>query len=105
MHWSTWQWGIINQQVNFTHSQVANMAINYLSGELGMLDAVRDGIDRAIEHEQLILLDKEKGAFTSDIHLLNELSVAQLSRIHIDERGGDWRTKVMQVAYVMKAKP
>ncbi len=74
-----------DRQVNFTHNQVANKAISYLSGEPGMLDAVRDGIDRAIEREQLIPLDKEKGVFTSDIHLLDELSVAQLSRTHLDE--------------------
>lgn len=74
-----------DRQVNFTHNQVANKAISYLSGEPGVLDAVRDGIDRAIEREQLIPLDKEKGVFTSDIHLLDELSVAQLSRTHLDE--------------------
>ncbi|MGP3221095.1 conjugative transfer relaxase/helicase TraI [Serratia bockelmannii] len=74
-----------DRQVNFTHNQVANKAISYLSGEPGMLDAVRDGIDRAIEREQLIPLDKEKGVFTSDIHLLDELSVAQLSRTHLYE--------------------
>lgn len=74
-----------DRQVNFTHNQVANKAISYLSGKPGMLDAVRDGIDRAIEREQLIPLDKEKGVFTSDIHLLDELSVAQLSRTHLDE--------------------
>ena len=74
-----------DRQVNFTHNQVANKAISYLSGEPGMLDAVRDGIDRAIEREQLIPLDKEKGVFTSDIHLLDELSVAQLSRTDLDE--------------------
>lgn len=74
-----------DRQVNFTHNQVVNKAISYLSGEPGMLDAVRDGIDRAIEREQLIPLDKEKGVFTSDIHLLDELSVAQLSRTHLDE--------------------
>ncbi|HED2503890.1 TPA: conjugative transfer relaxase/helicase TraI [Serratia marcescens] len=74
-----------DRQVNFTHNQVANKAISYLTGEPGMLDAVRDGIDRAIEREQLIPLDKEKGVFTSDIHLLDELSVAQLSRTHLDE--------------------
>lgn len=74
-----------DRQVNFTHNQVTNKAISYLSGEPGMLDAVRDGIDRAIEREQLIPLDKEKGVFTSDIHLLDELSVAQLSRTHLDE--------------------
>lgn len=74
-----------DRQVNFTHNQVASKAISYLSGEPGVLDAVRDGIDRAIEREQLIPLDKEKGVFTSDIHLLDELSVAQLSRSHLDE--------------------
>ncbi|WP_273831155.1 conjugative transfer relaxase/helicase TraI [Serratia bockelmannii] len=74
-----------DQQVNFTHNQVANKAISYLTGEPGMLDAVRDGIDRAIEREQLIPLDKDKGVLTSDIHLLDELSVAQLSRTHLDE--------------------
>ncbi|HDD1254744.1 TPA: hypothetical protein PAA77_005240, partial [Escherichia coli] len=40
----------------------------------------RAGIDEAISREQLIPLDREKGLFTSGIHVLDELSVRALSR-------------------------
>ncbi|EEG6396696.1 conjugative transfer relaxase/helicase TraI, partial [Salmonella enterica] len=39
----------------------------------------RAGIDEAISREQLIPLDREKGLFTSGIHVLDELSVRALS--------------------------
>ncbi|WP_410314959.1 hypothetical protein, partial [Klebsiella pneumoniae] len=40
----------------------------------------RKGIDAAIEREQLIPLDREKGLFTSNIHVLDELAVKALSQ-------------------------
>lgn len=40
----------------------------------------RPHIDEAISREQLIPLDREKGLFTSGIHVLDELSVRALSR-------------------------
>lgn len=44
------------------------------------LKTIRAGIDAAIEREQLIPLDREKGLFTSNIHVLDELSVKALSQ-------------------------
>ncbi|MEN3262552.1 conjugative transfer relaxase/helicase TraI [Sodalis endosymbiont of Spalangia cameroni] len=73
-----------DRQVNFTHTALLNKTLSYLAGEPTILDAVRAGIDRAVAHDRLIPLDREKGVFTSDIHLLDELSVAQLSRTHLD---------------------
>ena len=45
-----------------------------------MIERARAGIDEAISREQLIPLDREKGLFTSGIHVLDELSVRALSR-------------------------
>lgn len=73
-----------DRQVNFTHTALLNKTLSYLAGEPTILDAVRAGIDRAVAHDRLIPLDREKGVFTSDIHLLDELSVAQLSRTHLN---------------------
>lgn len=73
-----------DRQVNFTHTALLNKTLSYLTGEPTILDAVRAGIDRAVAHDRLIPLDREKGVFTSDIHLLDELSVAQLSRPHLN---------------------
>lgn len=41
--------------------------------------ALRSAIDEAIRDNQLVPLDREKGVFTSRIHLLDELSVQQLA--------------------------
>ncbi|MBD8108942.1 MobF family relaxase [Erwinia persicina] len=41
--------------------------------------ALRAAIDEAIRDNQLVPLDREKGVFTSHIHLLDELSVQQLA--------------------------
>ncbi|HCQ2790028.1 TPA: AAA family ATPase, partial [Escherichia coli] len=46
----------------------------------GVIERARAGIDEAISREQLIPLDREKGLFTSGIHVLDELSVRALSR-------------------------
>ncbi|MFP1592857.1 hypothetical protein ACLB1M_34595 [Escherichia coli] len=48
--------------------------------EIGVIERARAGIDEAISREQLIPLDREKGLFTSGIHVLDELSVRALSR-------------------------
>ena len=45
-----------------------------------MFELARKGIDAAIEREQLIPLDREKGLFTSNIHVLDELAVKALSQ-------------------------
>ncbi|EAB6845319.1 conjugative transfer relaxase/helicase TraI, partial [Salmonella enterica subsp. salamae] len=47
--------------------------------EAGVIEKARAGIDEAISREQLIPLDREKGLFTSGIHVLDELSVRALS--------------------------
>jgi len=41
--------------------------------------ALRSAIDESIRDNQLVPLDREKGVFTSRIHLLDELSVQQLA--------------------------
>ncbi len=46
----------------------------------GVFELARKGIDAAIEREQLIPLDREKGLFTSNIHVLDELAVKALSQ-------------------------
>ncbi|EEU2719577.1 hypothetical protein DFY29_005695, partial [Escherichia coli] len=51
-----------------------------LPPENGVIERARAGIDEAISREQLIPLDREKGLFTSGIHVLDELSVRALSR-------------------------
>ncbi|EGM2983769.1 hypothetical protein IRP86_004934, partial [Salmonella enterica] len=49
-----------------------------------MVLRARAGIDTAIEQGRLIALDKDKGIFTSDIHVLDELTVRQFAREHMD---------------------
>ncbi|MFP1498232.1 hypothetical protein ACLB1Q_37090 [Escherichia coli] len=54
--------------------------VGILPPENGVIERARAGIDEAISREQLIPLDREKGLFTSGIHVLDELSVRALSR-------------------------
>ncbi|MER4254517.1 conjugative transfer relaxase/helicase TraI, partial [Klebsiella pneumoniae] len=51
-----------------------------LEAKDGVFELARKGIDAAIEREQLIPLDREKGLFTSNIHVLDELAVKALSQ-------------------------
>ncbi|ARW85439.1 conjugative transfer relaxase/helicase TraI [Aeromonas salmonicida] len=69
-----------DKKVQFSYSELLAATVTQLPAEPGIIKQARDGIDHAIEHERLIPLDKEKGIFTSDIHLLNELSVSQLAK-------------------------
>ncbi|WGM17767.1 conjugative transfer relaxase/helicase TraI (plasmid) [Arsenophonus nasoniae] len=71
-----------DRQTQFTYSQLLAKAINQLPAQPGVIEQARAGIDQAIEKEQLIPLDKEKGLFTSDIQLLDELSLKQRIKQH-----------------------
>ena len=64
-----------DNKVQFTYSDVLAKTVGQLPAEPGIFQSAREGIDAAIEQQRLIPLDKEKGIFTSDIHLLNELSM------------------------------
>lgn len=74
-----------DSKVQFTYSDMLAKTASQLPAESGLFARVRDGIDAAIEQQRLIPLDKEKGIFTSDIHLLNELSVHQLAKTAMQE--------------------
>ncbi len=74
------------KKVQFTWSEMLAGTVNRLPSAPGLFEQARAGIDAAIEGQRLIPLDREKGIFTSDIHLLNELSVHQLARSAIQEQ-------------------
>lgn len=69
-----------DKKVQFTWSEMLAGTVNRLPAAPGMFEQARAGLEAAIEAQRLIPLDREKGLFTSDIHLLNELSVHQLAR-------------------------
>ncbi|EBK3742166.1 conjugative transfer relaxase/helicase TraI [Salmonella enterica] len=74
------------KKVQFTWSEMLAGTVSRLPSASGLFEQARAGIDAAIEGQRLIPLDREKGIFTSDIHLLNELSVHQLARTAIQEQ-------------------
>ncbi|EAM7054605.1 conjugative transfer relaxase/helicase TraI [Salmonella enterica] len=74
------------KKVQFTWSEMLAGTVSRLPSAPGLFEQARAGIDTAIEEQRLIPLDREKGIFTSDIHLLNELSVHQLARTAIQEQ-------------------
>ncbi|ELY5804642.1 conjugative transfer relaxase/helicase TraI [Cronobacter sakazakii] len=74
------------KKVRFTWSEMLAGTVNRLPSAPGLFEQARAGIDAAIAGQRLIPLDREKGVFTSDIHLLNELSVHQLARTAIQEQ-------------------
>ncbi|ECG8655803.1 conjugative transfer relaxase/helicase TraI [Salmonella enterica subsp. diarizonae] len=74
------------KKVQFTWSEMLAGTVSRLPSASGLFEQARAGIDAAIESQRLIPLDREKGIFTSDIHLLNELSVHQLARTAIQEQ-------------------
>ncbi|HAY0260912.1 TPA: conjugative transfer relaxase/helicase TraI [Escherichia coli] len=74
------------KKVRFTWSEMLAGTVNRLPSAPGLFEQARAGIDAAIAGQRLIPLDREKGVFTSDIHLLNELSVHQLARTVIQEQ-------------------
>ncbi|ELC5340129.1 conjugative transfer relaxase/helicase TraI [Salmonella enterica] len=75
-----------DKKVQFTWSEILAGTVNRLPSAPGLFEQARAGIDAAIEGQRLIPLDREKGIFTSDIHLLNELSVHQLARTAVAEQ-------------------
>jgi conjugative transfer relaxase protein TraI len=74
------------KKVQFTWSEMLAGTVSRLPSASGLFEQARAGIDAAIEGQRLIPLDREKSIFTSDIHLLNELSVHQLARTAIQEQ-------------------
>lgn len=74
------------KKVQFTWSEMLAGTVNRLPSVSGLFELARAGINAAIEGQRIIPLDREKGIFTSDIHLLNELSVHQLARTAIQEQ-------------------
>ncbi|HAT3655120.1 TPA: conjugative transfer relaxase/helicase TraI [Citrobacter freundii] len=75
-----------DKKVQFTWSEMLAGTVSRLPSAPGLFEQARAGIEAAIEGQRLILLDREKGIFTSDIHLLNELSVHQLARTAVAEQ-------------------
>ncbi|ECC1695399.1 conjugative transfer relaxase/helicase TraI [Salmonella enterica subsp. salamae] len=75
-----------DKKVQFTWSEMLAGTVNRLPSAPDLFEQARAGIEAAIEGQRLIPLDREKGIFTSDIHLLNELSVHQLARMAIQEQ-------------------
>ncbi|HCJ6654088.1 TPA: conjugative transfer relaxase/helicase TraI [Klebsiella oxytoca] len=72
--------GLSDRKVQFTYADVLARTVGQLEAKPGVFKLARTGIDAAIEREQLIPLDREKGLFTSNIHVLDELSVKALSQ-------------------------
>ncbi|EAO4365273.1 conjugative transfer relaxase/helicase TraI [Salmonella enterica subsp. enterica serovar Bere] len=75
-----------DKKVQFTWSEMLAGTVSRLPSAPGLFEQARAGIEAAIEGQRLIPLDREKGIFTSDIHLLNELSVHQLARTAVAEQ-------------------
>lgn len=71
--------GLSDRKVQFTYADLLARTVSQLEAKPGVFEQARTGIDAAIEREQLIPLDREKGLFTSNIHVLDELSVKALS--------------------------
>ncbi|EHF4109444.1 conjugal transfer protein TraI, partial [Salmonella enterica subsp. enterica serovar Newport] len=75
-----------DKKVQFTWSEMLAGTVSRLPSAPGLFEQARAGIEAAIEGQRLIPLDREKDIFTSDIHLLNELSVHQLARTAVAEQ-------------------
>ncbi|HCB2859825.1 conjugative transfer relaxase/helicase TraI [Klebsiella aerogenes] len=72
------------QRARFSYSDVLNHTLNSLDAREGVSVLARAAIDAAIRTQQLIPLDKEKGMFTSAIHMMDELSLQQVAGMHLD---------------------
>ena len=68
------------RKTQFTYADVLAKTVGQLPALDGVIQQAREGIDDAIARQQLIPLDKEKGIFTSDVHVLDELSIDALSK-------------------------
>ena len=67
------------RKTQFTYADVLAKTVGQLPAIEGVIQQARTGIDEAISRQQLIPLDKEKGIFTSDVHVLDELSIKAMS--------------------------
>lgn len=67
------------KRTRFTYSDVLNRTLNSLDAREQIAVMARSAIESAIDCQQLIPLDREKGLFTSSIHLLDELSLQLLA--------------------------
>ncbi|HDS6520163.1 TPA: conjugative transfer relaxase/helicase TraI [Klebsiella oxytoca] len=93
--------GLSDRKVQFTYADLLARTVGQLEAKPGVFELARTGIDAAIEREQLIPLDREKGLFTSNIHVLDELSVKALSQ----EVQRQNHVSVTQAAGLVREKP
>ncbi|EHY2799054.1 conjugative relaxase, partial [Shigella sonnei] len=63
--------GLSERKVQFMYTDLLARTVGILPPENGVIERARAGIDEAISREQLIPLDREKGLFTSGIHMLD----------------------------------
>ncbi|HHA1672040.1 TPA: conjugative transfer relaxase/helicase TraI [Enterobacter roggenkampii] len=72
--------GMLSERsVQFSYTDLLSRTLGQLPAREGMVELAREGIDAAVGRDQIIPLDREKGLFTSGIHVLDELSVRTLS--------------------------
>ena len=69
-----------DRKTQFSYSEVLSRTLAQVNAQPGSIALARGGIEVAIGRGELVPLDKEKGLFTSSIHLLDELSVQHLAR-------------------------
>ncbi|ENS2472930.1 conjugative transfer relaxase/helicase TraI [Escherichia coli] len=69
-----------DRKTQFTYSEVLSRTLAQVEAEPGIIAQARAGIELAISRGELVPLDREKGLFTSSVHLLDELSVQQLAQ-------------------------
>ncbi|EME7695703.1 conjugative transfer relaxase/helicase TraI [Salmonella enterica] len=69
-----------DHKTQFSYSEVLSRTLAQVNAQPGSIALARGGIEAAIGRGELVPLDKEKGLFTSSIHLLDELSVQHLAR-------------------------
>lgn len=69
-----------DRKTQFSYSEVLSRTLAQVNAQPGSIALARGGIEAAIGRGELVPLDKEKGLFTSSIHLLDELSVQHLAR-------------------------
>ncbi|MDR6246934.1 conjugative transfer relaxase protein TraI [Klebsiella sp. SORGH_AS 1025] len=82
------------KRTRFTYSDVLNRSLNNLDARSHIVLLARQAIEEAISAQLLIPLDREKGLFTSSLHLLDELSLQDLAgRIRNETVPGMARTR------------
>ena len=76
-----------DKKVQFTHAEILSGVVNRLPALPGVFEQARAGIAQAIDQHRIVPLDRERGLFTADIHLLNELSVHQMAKEALQSQG------------------